>query len=111
MRELPEYNKLSNGGVQCDMLIGPCSCGATHSEQEIVNRISSELEKSLKHYIGQYDVTEQTMRLISETVSDHLKSIDPIFDWDIKVTSGLDNKLIVTFNDPTYEPRRDLPID
>ena len=33
-QRLPEGVRRSNGGQSCDMLIGPCSCGATHVDGE-----------------------------------------------------------------------------
>ena len=30
-RPLPEGVRRTNGGQRCDMMIGPCSCGATHT--------------------------------------------------------------------------------
>jgi len=33
-QRLPDGVRRTNGGQTCDMLIGPCSCGATHVEGE-----------------------------------------------------------------------------
>ena len=33
-QRLPDGVRRSNGGQPCDMLVGPCSCGATHVEGE-----------------------------------------------------------------------------
>lgn len=42
---LPDKLKLFNGGVLCDMAVGPCACGAWHDE-DIMERI--ELIKEVK---------------------------------------------------------------
>lgn len=33
-KPLPVYIKKYNAGIECDMAIGPCSCGAWHTEEE-----------------------------------------------------------------------------
>ncbi len=35
---LPDGVKLTNGGEECDMLVGPCSCGAGHSLSDDIDR-------------------------------------------------------------------------
>lgn len=34
---IPDWMYVHNGGVECDMAIGPCSCGAWHYTDEIRN--------------------------------------------------------------------------
>lgn len=36
MTPMPAHLYRCNAGVACDMLIGPCACGATHSEKDVV---------------------------------------------------------------------------
>jgi len=35
---MPERLVLYNGGTKCDVLIGPCSCGAWHDLEELSER-------------------------------------------------------------------------
>lgn len=37
---LPEGVRYENGGIECDVLYGPCACGAWHKEGERRNRIA-----------------------------------------------------------------------
>lgn len=41
---LPDNIEVWNGEAQCDMRIGPCACGATHTEEEWARRIGLSYE-------------------------------------------------------------------
>jgi len=45
MASMPEeyLGKFTNGGEECDMLVGPCACGATHSQEEWPDEIQKEV--------------------------------------------------------------------
>lgn len=40
---MPNDLDFRNGGEKCDMLAGPCSCGATHSLEDLAYRIFTQL--------------------------------------------------------------------
>lgn len=42
---LPDDIVVYNGGVRCDTAIGPCSCGATHTLEELKSRINQNPPK------------------------------------------------------------------
>lgn len=53
---------LFNNGEQCDMLIGPCACGATHRFEDIIGRVKSLREagvKAVAAYASKLDETQQ----------------------------------------------------
>jgi len=48
---LPSGLRLFNGGQECDLLSGPCACGATHNPQELPQRIfRSRVEMYLQRF-------------------------------------------------------------
>jgi hypothetical protein len=38
---LTELGLFSNGGEECDVVDGPCACGAWHSRQEMVTKLEN----------------------------------------------------------------------
>jgi hypothetical protein len=60
---LSEGVKLFNGGVQCDMLFGVCSCGATHAIRDTESRfkqIHDAAVRGVEIYIRKLDTTQRT---------------------------------------------------
>lgn len=48
---MPEGVRRYNAGIQCDMAIGPCACGAWHSAQHAIDWFGEcvrNAEKSLR---------------------------------------------------------------
>jgi len=40
VRDMPTDLRFENGGVVCDLLVGPCACGAWHSPEERIRQIA-----------------------------------------------------------------------
>lgn len=43
---MPKKFKFFNGGTQCDMAVGPCSCGAWHSPQDWNKEVRDFIKKT-----------------------------------------------------------------
>ena len=59
---LDEHLCLFNAGQQCDALIGPCACGATHPIEDIQPRIVGlcvAQQRALEVYMQKLDATQQ----------------------------------------------------
>ena len=69
---------LKNGGVLCDMRIGPCSCGAWHREVDYQWRLKNQcsfksFDEILKRDLEGYDIPTIVDNLMDDQIIDVVK--------------------------------------
>lgn len=47
-----------------------------------------------KYYAGKYNLTDFSLTLIKTVVDEHLKTIDPNYDWGVRMTADVATNMI-----------------
>jgi len=68
---MPKELKLYNAyGEQCDMLIGPCACGAWHNEEDIKKIIkvhfSKKKVKEINKFLDNYILKAKAIKILRD---------------------------------------------
>jgi len=77
----------------CELIEGPCTCGAWHDKKELLHIINMKEDKIIKKYLYSFMSKRAFLRIWKDTPMEMKKELQPLFKRHLQIYREMKNEL------------------